>query len=260
MNQARRRHGLYWGLLLLSLVLVVLLALPGSIVHTRSHAYLVLTLLLAFGLPHSGWLFRGLGLVCAGAQWVWLNHAVADPLAGMVLLVVVILFISLSLHRLILCLAREPRVDGAVVAGATAGYLLLGLTGGLVLTLLDLSLSGSFRDSISGESVQLPDITSLTHVSPDWDRNFQRINYFAFVSLTTVGYGDITPSHPLVQLASVSLSVLGPLYIAVVMGVLISRIDLGRQASVDRSRPRVRRRRPFHAPARPDRGPGESAR
>jgi hypothetical protein len=43
-------------------------------------------------------------------------------------------------------------------------------------------------------------------------------------SLTTVGYGDIIPVRPLAQMGSLLLSVAGPLYIAVVMGVLISRL------------------------------------
>lgn len=51
----------------------------------------------------------------------------------------------------------------------------------------------------------------------------RRITYFAFVSLTTVGYGDITPIKPVAQLASVALSVLGPFYLAVVLGVVVSR-------------------------------------
>jgi hypothetical protein len=38
-----------------------------------------------------------------------------------------------------------------------------------------------------------------------------------------LGYGDIAPIHPLAQLASVGLSVLGPLYITVVIGVVVSR-------------------------------------
>lgn len=247
---------LYRLLLLHTLVLLMLLAVPGPQIHSRSLAYLSLTLLLALGLPRPGLVFRGLGLLCAAAQAIWISGNLADPCTGIVLLVLVTLFIALSLHQLVLCLAREPRVDGTVVAGATAGYLLLGITGGLLLTLLDLLLASSFRDSISGESVQLPALNTLTHANPLWDRNFQRINYFAFVSLTTVGYGDITPSQPLVQLVSVSLSVLGPLYIAVVMGVLISRLDLSRMARLGQQGRRHRSR----APAPPGPGPGGSVR
>ena len=52
---------------------------------------------------------------------------------------------------------------------------------------------------------------------------FARINYYAFVCLTTVGFGDITPNLPLSRIISVCTAIAGPLYLAVVMGVLISR-------------------------------------
>jgi hypothetical protein len=56
--------------------------------------------------------------------------------------------------------------------------------------------------------------------------DLSRIYYFAFVSLTTVGYGDIVPTTPTAQMASVALSIAGPLYLAVVMGLLISRYTI----------------------------------
>ena len=52
---------------------------------------------------------------------------------------------------------------------------------------------------------------------------FSAINYFAFVCLTTVGFGDISPMLPLARMVSVATSVAGPLYLAAVMGVLIGR-------------------------------------
>ena len=52
---------------------------------------------------------------------------------------------------------------------------------------------------------------------------FAEINYFAFVCLTTVGFGDINPALPLARMLSVVTSIAGPLYLAVVMGVLIGR-------------------------------------
>jgi hypothetical protein len=109
------------------------------------------------------------------------------------------------------------------VAGGLAGYLLLGIQGGLLLTVIDTLLPGSFRDTATGALVQLPPIGSALAATSVWDLNVQRITYFAFVSLTTVGYGDIAPIKPVAQLASVALSVLGPFYLAVVLGVVVSR-------------------------------------
>jgi hypothetical protein len=53
------------------------------------------------------------------------------------------------------------------------------------------------------------------------------------VSLTTVGYGDIVPVRRLAQMTSVSLSVVGPLYLAMVMGLLISRFTVQTQEEDD---------------------------
>lgn len=63
-----------------------------------------------------------------------------------------------------------------------------------------------------------------------WSLDFTRIQYFAFVSLTTVGYGDIIPATPISQMASAALSICGPLYLAIVMGLLISRYTLQSEA------------------------------
>jgi hypothetical protein len=56
-----------------------------------------------------------------------------------------------------------------------------------------------------------------------WKINFMRLNYFAFVCLTTVGFGDIVPLTPQAQMFSVAVSLIGTTYLALVMGVLISR-------------------------------------
>lgn len=245
----------YRGLLGLSVATLLIQALPGPLVRGLWLGYLALTAFLCFGLPRAGRGHRTLGILCILAELLWLAGAPHHPLTGILLLLAVTLFIGRSLRGLILCLAAERRVGGAAVAGATAGYLLLGLSGGMLLTVLAGLQPGGFRDSVSGQAVSLPPIASLAQASLDWDHHFQQITYFAFVSLTTVGYGDITPSRPLLQLASVSLSVLGPLYMAVVLGVLISRID------PLNLRPPASPRQPdrSHAPERRGPGPGGSA-
>jgi voltage-gated potassium channel Kch len=57
-----------------------------------------------------------------------------------------------------------------------------------------------------------------------WTLNFVRLTYFAFVSLTTVGYGDVVPATAQAQMLGILTATLGTLYVAVVMGLLISRL------------------------------------
>ncbi|MEI7664647.1 MAG: ion channel [Synechococcaceae cyanobacterium ELA263] len=219
-----QRHRFYRQLLLLCLGLIGSFALPGSLARLTWIGYLGLTTLL-FRLPGAGRWHRILALASLLAELLWLCAPQTLRLTGLPLLVLFTLFIGRSLRLLLQALASEREVDGQVLAGASAGYLLLGIAGGLVLTVIDSLLPGSFRDSITGLSLSMPAIGSLAQAGHLWDQGFQRLNYFAFVTLTTVGYGDVIPTAPVVQLVCIALSVVGPLYLALVLGLLISRLS-----------------------------------
>ena len=221
-----QRHRYYRHLLLLCLAVIGSFALPGPLARLTWIGYLGLTALL-WRLPGAGPWHRILALASLLAELLWIGAPPTLRLAGLPLLVLFTLFIGRSLRLLLHALAREREVDGEVLAGATAGYLLLGIAGGLLLTLLDSLLPGSFRDSITGLSLTMPGIGSLAQAGHLWDQGFQRLNYFAFVTLTTVGYGDVIPTAPVVQVVCIALSVVGPLYLALVLGLLLSRLSGG---------------------------------
>jgi voltage-gated potassium channel len=168
--------------------------------------------------------YQVLGVASIVAQVVWVFNPRSLLSTGLPLLALFLVFMGWSLARLLRRLALESHAASDLVAGGLAGYLLLGISGALLLTVIDSLVPGSFRDTATGELVRLPPVGSQLLATSAWDVNVQRITYFAFVSLTTVGYGDIAPIRPMAQLASVSLSVLGPLYIAVVLGVVVSRV------------------------------------
>ena len=50
----------------------------------------------------------------------------------------------------------------------------------------------------------------------------QTFAYFSFVTLTTVGYGDITPVHPVARVLAVGEALVGQLYPAILIGRLVS--------------------------------------
>ena len=168
-------------------------------------------------------LFLVLGSANLFAQLFWLLTTEERRLSGVPLLLLTTVFIGWSLIRLVRALGREPRATRAVVSGAVAGYLLLGLSGGLVLSVLETIQPGSFLANTADGQAAIVRSPAGGGASSVWELDFARINYFAFVSLTTTGYGDITPALPPSRMASVVLGITGPLYIAVILGVLISR-------------------------------------
>ena len=231
----RRRHRFYRHLLVVCLSLMATLVLPGRWSFLIFPGYQLLTLMVvlelggnqAGGAPRGqDLLYRGLGLAAMLAMAYWVLAPQHVFFSAGLLAVSFSLFYLWTLVRLVSALALERRVSRRVLSGALAGYLLLGICGGLLLCVIESFNPGSFRSALDGSDPMMRGggLDIAAPLTLTWERNFMRVNYFAFVSLTTVGYGDIIPVQPLGQLTSLMLSIAGPLYIAVVMGVLISRI------------------------------------
>ncbi|NDD68564.1 MAG: two pore domain potassium channel family protein [Synechococcaceae bacterium WB9_4xC_028] len=221
----RRRELIYELLLSLCLLVLVSFAFPqlswlGTIGY--SLIALLLTQLVMIRKPRlSRWdrLYRLLGVIALAAQWIWVITPLRMVNTGVPLVLSWSLLVGWSVVRLVDRLSQEKRVTAGMLMGAAAGYLLLGLTSGLVMSAVETIQPGSF------EPLDLPTDSSLggdlsVLMTPGI---FAKINYFAFVCLTTVGFGDINPMLPLSRMLSVTTSIAGPLYLAVVMGVLISR-------------------------------------
>jgi len=230
------RHRHYRHLLAICLALLVSLTLPGPWARLSSLGYLAMagtmlkTLAPRDRRSPSFALYRVLGLAVLSSGVIWYVTPLEMRGSGIPVLVLWSLFSCWSALRLILTLAQEQRVSGDVLQGALAGYLMLGLTGGLIFAALETIQPGSFAQG--GVTFGLGDgPLDIAPVSQRqvWQINFVRLNYFAFVSLTTTGYGDVLPVRTLAQMGSVAIAVAGTFYLAVVMGLLISRFSASEQ-------------------------------
>ena len=163
--------------------------------------------------------YRWLAALALLAMWLWLLTPLNLVYSGVPLALSWGLLVGWSILRLIERLAAEPLVNRPLLMGAIAGYLLLGLTAGLLMGAVETIQPGSFQP-LELTHAALGDQGGSVLASSG---AFAEINYYAFVCLTTVGFGDISATLPLSQMLSVVTSVLGPLYMAVVMGVVIGR-------------------------------------
>lgn len=156
--------------------------------------------------------------ITAVVFWILWTFAPIDMrTTGLPVIVLWTAFGGWSAILLIQMLAHDLRVKGSTLKGALAGYLILGLAAGLLLCGLETMQPGSF----AGVDLQPAESQEGATV---WGLNFAKLNYFAFVSLTTMGYGDITPKTSVASMACVMIAIAGNFYIATVMGLLISRL------------------------------------
>ena len=90
------------------------------------------------------------------------------------------------------------------IQGAVAAYLLLGIIWAHAYALVAHLGPGAFAGPLS---------------PADGPRAFF---YFSFVTLTTVGYGDVLPVHPVARSLAMLEAVTGPLYLAILIARLVS--------------------------------------
>jgi hypothetical protein len=152
---------------------------------------------------------RVLGFGAITGMWILtlVDHHAGYQLLRFGVLLFSGLFSLLASLKLVLLLARVPRVNAQVMAGAAAGYVYLGLTGGLVASALQLVIPGTFTLGINVGHALLVD----------------RLTYFSFVVLAGLGLGDVLPHNPLGERFVIMLSLSGTLYMALLMGLLIGR-------------------------------------
>jgi hypothetical protein len=50
-----------------------------------------------------------------------------------------------------------------------------------------------------------------------------RLSYFAFVTIGTLGYGDVVPASPMGESFVILLSITSTLYVSLLIGLLLSR-------------------------------------
>jgi hypothetical protein len=71
--------------------------------------------------------------------------------------------------------------------------------------------------------------TTSPYFAQGTDGTVSERTYFSFVTLATLGYGDLTPATSVGRLAAVFESILGSLYLVTAVGLVVSRVGAPRR-------------------------------
>jgi hypothetical protein len=133
----------------------------------------------------------------------WINHFRPDLVHPAVFLTAALVLVAFVVVNLLRFVWRAPSVNIEVLCASISAYLMLGLMWTMAYWLVDQLTPGAFAFNAGPRSMN----------------GFNGF-YFSFITLSTVGYGDITPVSRIARWLAAMEAMTGLLYVA----ILISRL------------------------------------
>lgn len=153
-----------------------------------------------------------LSLGLAAFLGVWVGYGVGGP-AGRLFLVGAHLlaasFFAFALFGILRAIFAKE-VSGDAIFGTVCGYLLLGIVWSLLYSAVETASPGSFAMPATGDA-------NVAAAQPDRSA----LSYYSFITLATVGYGDVTPLTPLARTLAWIEAITGQFYLAILVAGLV---------------------------------------
>ena len=152
--------------------------------------------------------YPGIFLAILALGTITLNFSSEEETLFLIRMGSLISFFGLLMFHVFFRLFRAEYVTMNLIYAAVAGYILIGLIGGMGFRVINHFYEHSFVFS-SGLDAKIDDLT-----------------YFSFVTLSSLGYGDIPPVSAPGKSLAILISICGQMYTVVAIGIIIGKYIL----------------------------------
>ncbi len=211
LKQAKKNNRFWrirYNITLLILILVYVFVLPlFSAGESRQSAYsLILTgifIITVFAIKKKGSLYFYLSGIAIVLEWIsdFYNltflHGLTTAFA--------LLFFILAIVAMMVRIANSKKVGPLEFLEAINVYFLLGILGSIFFSTINFFSPGAFH---------FPE--GVVPLRSDFI-------YYSFVTISTLGYGDIIPVSPAAKNFSIFISISGQLYLAMIVALLVGK-------------------------------------
>ena len=213
----RLRPGRFSSLLVAILLLLLLRPFLQGLIVARLllTALFTATLVSAlYSVSRPAWAFRvGLALIIPTIALIWLRYFISSSILEQSSYLMLLLALAFTAMVTLAHTLEARRVTTEQISGALSAYLLFGLVWGLAYCLLESAAPGSFSFGDASD-----------------ERLFGDSVYFSFVTLTTLGYGEILPLSDRARSLAYVEATIGQLYLVVLVGKLVGMFASARPA------------------------------
>lgn len=104
---------------------------------------------------------------------------------------------------------KAKRVTKNVIIGLMSGYISLGFLAFFLFMSIELTYPGAFSGSLMETS--------------NFELRSDSVLYYAYITLLTIGYGEIVPVIPIAQKAAILVGLSGQFYMVIITAVVVEK-------------------------------------
>ena len=199
--------------LLLTILFITIFIIPlFPVTYHRilfSVSYTIIFILSAFSVQYLQKRVMYFALLVIVVEWI--SIILNMPILFKISLPINFIFFLFMVGILIIQIAKAKDVTILVLLESISVYLLLGISFSIIVSLLESISPNSFNfNKISGP------------INSNYLYNIDYM-YFTFVSFTSTGYGDYLPLTPTAKSLSILISIIGQLYIAIIIAMIVGK-------------------------------------
>jgi len=151
------------------------------------------------------WFVIGVVLIAIGAMNIILEMIIDHNWAPYINLIVALFFYLMTTGIAFRTLLTGKRIDANTLMGSICVYILVGMSWSILYYFESVFHPGAFNG-----------VTDI-----DVRQQFSDLLYYSFVTLSTLGYGDITPMTPIARTLAYIEALFGQFYIAILVASFV---------------------------------------
>lgn len=128
-----------------------------------------------------------------------------EKLVGPIKMLTYFLFYIVVTIEIIKQVWQANKVNKNVIFGLVSGYISLGLIGFFICLSIEMVYANSFSGLIEGISIT------------------ENLMYYSYITLLTIGYGDILPVSALAHKAAILIGLMGQMYLVVITAIVVGK-------------------------------------
>ena len=204
------------NIILLICLLVIILFYPLLSFYRLLMKIILFTAIIFFGTFSLDFVKRAKKiLIASGTVTIflnWLDYFFSNPVSDLVFFFSFFCFNLFIVVFMVRHIAKSKKVNVTIIINSINGYLLIGILGAVLLAMAEILQKFLYHLD-----------TGAINFAGGTAQGFHDFLYFSFITLTTLGYGDVTPVSAFAKSVTLIIAVTGQLYLTILIAILVGK-------------------------------------